>query len=65
VFVYVLYIQKEKIAGAKNDHATRKSPENILWVRALVHILCKEHPPKLNKNEFATESDKWLLDGLL
>jgi hypothetical protein len=59
---YALYIRKEQIAGAKNDHATRKSPGNILWVRALVLVLCKEHPPKLYKNEIATKSDKWCLN---
>jgi hypothetical protein len=35
---YALYIQIEQIAGAKHDHATRKSPGHILWVRALVLI---------------------------
>jgi hypothetical protein len=63
--VYAFYIQKEQIAGPKNDHTTRKSPGNILWVRALLLILCKEHPPKLYKNEFSTKSDKWCLKGWL
>jgi hypothetical protein len=44
--IYALYIEKEQNSGPKNDLATRKSPGNILWVRALVLILCKEHPPK-------------------
>jgi hypothetical protein len=29
-----IYIDKEQIAGAKNDQATRKSPGHITWVRA-------------------------------
>jgi hypothetical protein len=52
VFFYALYIQKEQIAGPQNDHAL------IVWVRALVFILCKEDPLKLYKNEFSTELHK-------
>ena len=56
---------RKQVAGPKNGHATRKSPGNIIWVTALVLILCKEDPPKLYKNEFATESNKWCLNGSL
>jgi tellurite resistance-related uncharacterized protein len=62
---YAFYIQKEQIAGAKNDHATRKSPGNILCVRALLLILSKENPPKMYKIQFATESDEWCLNSCL
>jgi hypothetical protein len=62
---YTIYIQKEQIAGPKNDHASRKSPGNIFWIRAFVFILCKEHPQKLYKNEFATESDECCFNGCL
>jgi hypothetical protein len=64
VFV-TIYIQKEQIAELKNDHATRKSPGNICWVRAFVFILCKEDPLKLYKNDFATKSDGWSYNGWL
>jgi hypothetical protein len=50
---------------SKKGHATRKYPGNIVCVTALVHILCKEHPPKMYKIEFATESDEWCLNGCL
>jgi hypothetical protein len=49
------YIDKEQIAGTNNGHATRKFPDNIVWVRALLLILCKEDPPKLYKTELAME----------
>jgi hypothetical protein len=62
---YTIYIQKEQIAGPKNDHATRKSPGNIFWMRDFVFILCKEGHLKLYKNDFATKSDKWCLNGWL
>jgi hypothetical protein len=48
------YIKKEQMAGAKNDQATRKSPEHITWVKALGLIMLKKYPPKLYKIEFAT-----------
>jgi hypothetical protein len=43
---YTLYREESQINGPKARHATRKSPEHIVWVRALVFISCKEHPPK-------------------
>jgi hypothetical protein len=43
-FFYTFYVQKEQIAGTKNDHATRKYPGNIFWIRAFVFLLCKEDP---------------------
>jgi hypothetical protein len=46
---YALYIEKEKNASPKNDHAMRKSPGHIVWVRALVLILCKEDPQSCTK----------------
>jgi hypothetical protein len=51
------------VAGAKNDQATRKSPRNINWVRALGLFMCKEDPFKLYKIEFALEKVKWLSNG--
>jgi hypothetical protein len=35
MFLPEIYIEKEQIAGAKNDQAMRKSPGHITWVRAL------------------------------
>jgi hypothetical protein len=51
---YALYIEKEQNAGRKNDHAVRKFPRHIVWVKSLVLILCKEDPPKMYKNESST-----------
>jgi hypothetical protein len=65
VYFTKIYIDKEQIACSKNGHATRKSSGNIVSVRALVLILFKEDPPKLYKNEFATESDKYCFNGWL
>jgi hypothetical protein len=59
------YIEKEQIAVAKNDQATRKSPGHITWVRTLCLFMRKEDPPKLYKIEFALELVKWLLNGRL
>jgi hypothetical protein len=63
VFCYALYIQKEQIAGLQNDNAMRKSAGQIVWVRALVFILSEEGSLKLYKTKFATETDKWCLNG--
>jgi hypothetical protein len=60
---HTLYIQKEQMPGTKNNHATRKSPRHIAWVRALDLILCKQNPPNLYKIESAFESDKGCLNG--
>jgi hypothetical protein len=35
MFLPEIYIEKEQIAGAKNDQPTRKYPGQITWVRAL------------------------------
>jgi hypothetical protein len=43
--------QKEQIAGPTYDHATRKYPGHIVWVRALVLILCKGDILRLYKND--------------
>jgi hypothetical protein len=56
MFFQYIYRDREQIAGPKNCHATRKSPGHIIWVKALVFILCKEAPLKLYKNESATKS---------
>jgi hypothetical protein len=60
-----IYIEKEQIACAKNEQAMRKSPDNILRVRALSHFICKEDPLKLYKIEFALELVKLFLNGML
>jgi hypothetical protein len=57
--------EKEQIAGAKNDQATRKSLGHITWVRVSGLFMCKEDPLKLYKIEFALELVKWLLNGRL
>ena len=44
MFLPEIYIQKEQIAGTKNDRAMRKSPEHITWVRALGLFMCKLNP---------------------
>ena len=44
MFLPEIYIEKEQIAGAKNDQAMRKSPGLITWVRALGLFMCKEDP---------------------
>ena len=44
MFLPEIYIEKEQIAGAKNDQAMRKSPGHITWVRALGLFMCKEDP---------------------
>jgi hypothetical protein len=59
----ILYIDKEQLSGSKNGLATRKFPGIIVSVRALLLILFTEDPPKLYKNEFGTESDKWCSSG--
>jgi hypothetical protein len=64
-FFQYIYIEKERIAGPKNGHTTRKSPGRIYRIRALIFILCKEHPHKLYKNESARESKKWCWNGWL
>jgi hypothetical protein len=48
---------------SKNNHATRKSPEHICWIRALVFILYKDDPPKLYKKESTTKSNKLCWKG--
>jgi hypothetical protein len=55
---YTLYIEKEQIAGTKNDHGTRKFPGQISLVRALSLMLCTEDRPNLYKIESALKSDK-------
>jgi hypothetical protein len=54
IFISEIYIEKEQMAGAKNDQAARKSPGHITLVRALGLIMFKEDPPKLYKIELAT-----------
>ena len=44
MFCPEIYIEKEQIAGAKNDQAMRKSPGHITWVRALGLFMCKLDP---------------------
>jgi hypothetical protein len=44
MFLPEIYIQKEQIAGAKNDRAMRKSPGHITWVNALGLFMCKLDP---------------------
>jgi hypothetical protein len=48
-----------------NDKATRKSPGDISWVRALGLKMVKEDPPKLYKIEFSTILVEWFLNGRL
>jgi hypothetical protein len=62
--IHALYIDKEQKAGPKNYNVMRKCPGNLFWVKALVFILCKEDPPKLDKNESATESEKIVYKAL-
>src|SRR6056300_938251 len=65
MFFPEIYIEKEQIAGAKNDQAMRKSPGHISWVSALGLIMWKEDPLKLYKIKFATELINWFLNGRL
>jgi hypothetical protein len=60
-----IYIETEQIACAKNDQATRKSPGNVLWFRALSLLMSKEDPLKLYKIEYASELVKWFVNGKL
>jgi hypothetical protein len=60
VFFYKKYIEKEQTAGPKMTMPCGNLTD-ILFVRALALILCKEHPPKLYKNESSLESDKNVL----
>jgi hypothetical protein len=62
---HALNLDKEQIAVRENGHAMGKSHGHIVTYRVLVLILYKEYPPKLYKNEFATESDKWCFNGWL
>jgi hypothetical protein len=56
---YTLYIQKEEMAGTKNDHATWKSLGYICWIRVLSLRMSIEDPPNLYKIESALASDKF------
>jgi hypothetical protein len=62
---YTIDIQKEQIAGPKNDHTMRKTPGPIFLVRDMGFIFRKEDPPKLYKIDSALKSDKLCLNGLL
>jgi hypothetical protein len=57
--VFPIYIEKEQIAGSKNDQAMRKSPGHVPWVRALKLKTCNVDPPLLYKIKFVTELIKW------
>jgi hypothetical protein len=63
--IFEIYIEKEKVGGAKNYQATRKSAGHNTCVRASGLCMCKEDPLKLFKMEFAKELVKWLLNGML
>jgi hypothetical protein len=65
VYFKILYIDKEQLAGSKNGQAMRKFPGIIVSFRAFLLILFTEDPPKLYKNEFATESDEWCFNDWL
>jgi hypothetical protein len=52
---YALYKEIEENAGPKNDHAMRKSPGHIVWVRVF--------GPHLYKIESVKESEKWCSNG--
>jgi phosphorylcholine metabolism protein LicD len=43
----------------------RKPPGHVPWVRALGLFMCKENTLKLYKIKFATELNKWFLNGRL
>ena len=65
MFCPEIYIEKEQIAGAKNDQAMRKSPGHITWVSLSGLFMCKVDPLKLYKIDFALELVKWLMNGRL
>jgi hypothetical protein len=63
MFFSEIYIEKEQIACAKTDQATRTFPGHITWVRGLDFIIFKEDLQKLYKNEFVLELVNFFLNG--